>query len=340
MPSMMRGGSGMPRASWSFGRPSWGLVTNASGCQKFLIALLRAGAQRGEHLDLIAQPGGLLEVQIPGRLDHLLFHLREQALLAAFEELDEAVDVLAIGLLADPARAGRGALLDGVEAGMGGRSGGCHRRSEISRWQVRKRKTFWSMAMACLEPAYRGERTVELHPLRPRLARDVDAGEVLIHRDHQVGIGLVVEQAGVELGLDVLDQAVLGQQCLDLGVGLEDLEVDDLIHQPDLLVLELGRGLEVAARRGRAARPTCPRRSRGPCHPSSGRRRAHGAVPWLSRRVFPVAHPYRVRHIPCQYHTMRVNRCMGGRSIGRLTEQSLDYPRVQTGRRFILGDRP
>ena len=46
-----------------------------------------------ERLDLVAEPGGLLELERLARLAHLLFHLLEQHVLLAVEEELEAADV-------------------------------------------------------------------------------------------------------------------------------------------------------------------------------------------------------------------------------------------------------
>ena len=62
------------------------------------------------------------------------------------------------------------------------------------------------------------------------LAREVDPREVLVERDRDVRIGLVVAQADVEARLVLLDEVLLGQQRLGLGVDDERLDVVD--HRP------------------------------------------------------------------------------------------------------------
>jgi hypothetical protein len=59
------------------------------------------------------------------------------------------------------------------------------------------------------------------------LAREVDAREVLVERDRDVGIGLVVAQPDVEARLVLLDEVLLGEQRLRLGVDHERLDVVD-----------------------------------------------------------------------------------------------------------------
>ena len=64
------------------------------------------------------------------------------------------------------------------------------------------------------------------------LAGEVDAREVLVEADADVGVGLVVAQADVEPGPVALDEALLGQQRLGLVRG--DQELDPLDAAGDL----------------------------------------------------------------------------------------------------------
>ena len=61
------------------------------------------------------------------------------------------------------------------------------------------------------------------------LAREVDAREVLVEADRDVGIGLVVAQPDVEPRLVLLDEVLLGEQRLGLGDDDERLDVVDLL---------------------------------------------------------------------------------------------------------------
>ena len=96
---------------------------------------------------------------------------------------------------------------------------------------MRNLNAFCRCVTASLSCVDAGERAVEFDAFGARLAGDVDAGEFVVERDHQVGEGLVVEQPGVVLRLDVLDQPVFGQQRFDFGFGLDDFEIDDVIEQ-------------------------------------------------------------------------------------------------------------
>lgn len=51
------------------------------------------------------------------------------------------------------------------------------------------------------------ERAKELHPVRARLAGDIDAGEILSRRHHHIGIRLVIQQPGVVARLNILDRS-------------------------------------------------------------------------------------------------------------------------------------
>ena len=72
------------------------------------------------------------------------------------------------------------------------------------------------------------ERAVQLDAPVERLTGEVDAGKVFARRDLQVGKRLVVLEVAVVLGLNVLDQARFHQECVDLAVGGQELDVGDL----------------------------------------------------------------------------------------------------------------
>src|SRR5438105_545003 len=74
---------------------------------------------------------------------------------------------------------------------------------------------------------YRVEGTRRLVGDPVALAREVDAREVLVERDRDIRIGLVVPQADVEARLVLLNEVLLGEQRLRLGVDDERLYVID-----------------------------------------------------------------------------------------------------------------
>ncbi len=63
------------------------------------------------------------------------------------------------------------------------------------------------------------------------LAGEVHPREILVERDRDVRVGLVVAQADVEARLVLLDEVLLGQQRLGLGVDDERLDLVDHRHQ-------------------------------------------------------------------------------------------------------------
>ena len=63
------------------------------------------------------------------------------------------------------------------------------------------------------------------------LAREVHPREVLVEADRDVRVRLVVAQPDVEARLVLLDEVLLGEQRLGLGVHDERLDVIDHRHQ-------------------------------------------------------------------------------------------------------------
>ena len=106
------------------------------------------------------------------------------------------------------------------------------------------------------------------------LAGEVDAGEVLVHRDRDERVGLVVAQADVEAGPVLLDEALLGQQGLGLGGDDDALDLGDLAeHRPQAEAV--GRSARRSGRRPACGRSwPCRRRSRGRRRCERGRRPA------------------------------------------------------------------
>jgi Asp-tRNA(Asn)/Glu-tRNA(Gln) amidotransferase A subunit family amidase len=78
------------------------------------------------------------------------------------------------------------------------------------------------------------------------VACDEDARVVLVFRDDEVGEGFVVDEADIEAGADVLDEAVLGEERFPLALAEQDLEVVDEVAHRLLLGAEVGGGDEVA----------------------------------------------------------------------------------------------
>ena len=195
---------------------------------------------------------------------------RSIVLKAPGEEVDHAVDALAIVLLGDVPDAGRLAALDVVvqaraaaappRLGAGAGAEHEHLREHLQR------------AAHALGVRVRAE----VRPARAvALAREVHARVVLVERDRDERVGLVVAQADVEARPVLLDEALLGQQRL--GLAGHDHALDPLHARHHLRVT---RAAPPPAPWRSATPPACgstspcPHRSRGPSRRGTGRRRA------------------------------------------------------------------
>src|SRR5262249_42856840 len=131
--------------------------------------------------------------------------------VAAGQEVDDAVDRAAVVLLGDVADAGRLAALDVVvkagraaaPARLGPPAGAEH--EDLAK-QIERLAHALGVAVGAEVDAL---ATVAL-------AREVDAREVLVERDADVRVGLVVAQPDVEARLVLLDEVLLGEQRLGL----------------------------------------------------------------------------------------------------------------------------
>ena len=75
------------------------------------------------------------------------------------------------------------------------------------------------------------ERAVEPDAPAPRRARELHARIVLTHADLQIRKRLVVLELDVETGLNVLDEPGLHEQGVDLGLGLDEIDVGDELDE-------------------------------------------------------------------------------------------------------------
>ncbi len=205
-----------------------------------------AVVERFEHVDFVAQRGGLLELQRLRRFLHLVTQLSQQPLLVAVQEHLQPLDVLAVVLLADPQIAGRGALLDGGQQARAEPPPALVGFFDVQAAGAELEDLLQHLDRTAQAPAD-GERTVQLDASILRLARQLDAREILAGGDHQVRKRLVVLQVVVVLRLDVLDQPGLHQQGVDFALAFQVVDVADLgnpVRRPQLLRGRLG---EVAA---------------------------------------------------------------------------------------------
>ena len=184
--------------------------------------------QAADGLQPVALQRRLLELlRRRGRL-HPLLEVALDLAVAAGEERDDAIDRLAVLLLGLVADAGRAAALDVViQAGRAAAAAGLaavagakreHLLQQVERAAHLLRVRVGAEVRAVAAVA---------------LAREVDARIVLVDRDRQERIGLVVAQADVEARLVVLDELVLGQQRLGLGGDEQEVDLVDAVDHLD-----------------------------------------------------------------------------------------------------------
>ena len=180
--------------------------------------------QRLHRAQAVALQRRLLEVLRRRRGLHLRLEVALDLAVAPGQERDHAVDRLAVAGLVDVADAGRPAALDVV----------------VQARRARAPPGLLALAGAEQEDlAEQVERAADALGVRVRaevdavaavaLAREVHAREVLVHRDRDERIGLVVAQADVEARPVLLDEALLGQQRLGLGGDEHELDALDRV---------------------------------------------------------------------------------------------------------------
>ena len=181
----------------------------------------------------VALERGLLELLGGGGRLHAPLEVALDLAVAAREEVDDAVDRLAVLLLGLVADARRAAALDvEVQARRAAAPARLGRRARAEGEDLLQQV---ERAADLLGVGVRAEvRAV----LAMALAREVHAREVLVERDREERIGLVVAQADVEARLVLLDERVLGQQRLGLGGDEQEL---DLVDPRDHLDRAAGR---------------------------------------------------------------------------------------------------
>ena len=175
--------------------------------------------QRANRLQAVAVDGRALELLLAGCLLHLALEVALDVAVAAREEARDRVDVAAVLLAVDVADAGRLAALDVVVEAR-------HPRAPAGLRPV---------AGAVLEelaedlerlPRALGVRVrAEIEARRAvALAREVDARVLLVERDPDVGVRLVVAQADVEGRPVALDELLLGEERVGLRVRHQELD--------------------------------------------------------------------------------------------------------------------
>ena len=187
--------------------------------------------------ELVAHAGRELELELVGRLGHPLFEALDDRVVLAVEEVEEVVDELVVVVVVDVADARRRALLDvrvearaaepvvPVELGLRARADRERAQQEVERLADRVRVRV---------------RAEVADALALRAAQHHRPGPVLVERDREVRVALVVLQADVEAGLVPLDEVELQEEGLDLVLGDDPL---DRLRGADHLAGALGEQL-------------------------------------------------------------------------------------------------
>ena len=136
------------------------------------------------------------------------------AIALRVEEALQAFDVLAISFTGNLVGTGRGALADGVEQAGTEES---FARVLFENFEMAGAELERALQVLDRIPETRGgsERAVEFCAGGVGLAGDIDSGIIVARGVFEIRIGFVIEEAGVESRLDILDKAVLGEERLN-----------------------------------------------------------------------------------------------------------------------------
>ncbi len=174
-----------------------------------------------QRLDVVAQPGRPLVFLLGGGLAHLLLQPLDEAGGVAGHEVAEVFGQVAVLVGADPADAGRRALVDVAEqarpADLPGpleHPGAARAYGEDAQQQVDR----------LADGPGVGVGAEVAGALALGAAHDLHAREVLAHGHREVGVGLVVAVLDVEARVELLDPGVFELQRLHLGA--DDRPVD------------------------------------------------------------------------------------------------------------------
>ena len=178
--------------------------------------------QRADRPQAVALARGVLEALLRRGHPHLELELALDLLVAAREERDHAVDRGAVALPVDVADARGLAALDVVVQAR--RAAAPPRGRAVAGAEHEHLAEHLERRAHALGVGVGAEvRAVAA----VALAGEVDAGELLVERDRDVRIGLVVAQADVQARLVLLDEVLLDEQRLGLGMDDERLDLVD-----------------------------------------------------------------------------------------------------------------
>ena len=182
--------------------------------------------QAADGLEAVAQQRRLLELLVGRGLLHLPFEVALDLAVATGEEGDDRLDAAAVLLLRHVAHArGLAALDEVVEAGAATRAAGLGAVAGAELEDLAQQVERLPYSLRIAEWPEVGAAAAVL------LAREVDAREVLVEGDRDVGIGLVVSQPDVVAGAVLADEGLLGEQGLGLRLCGDELDVLDLVEK-------------------------------------------------------------------------------------------------------------
>ena len=201
------------------------------------VLLFLHAAQAG---DLVADLGGLLVAQLGRDALHLFYPGVDHRPAPALEEHHRVVDIDGVFRGAHVADAGRGAALDLVlQAGPGA-------VPEEAVLALAHAEQLLQQVQALAHGAAAGVRSEVASLAAPRTPVEREPRKLLVRREVDVGVALVIAQQDVVARPELLDEVVLQQQGLALGVGHRDLDAGDLADQ--CLRLDAEPGLAEVAR--------------------------------------------------------------------------------------------
>lgn len=197
-----------------------------------------------ERFDLIAQSGGAFEVEISRGFVHLFFEVAKDAFAVAVEEAVEIADIFGISIARNLGGAGGGALFDCVEQ-TGTKEAALVVGFADLKMTGAEFEGLLEMGNGLFELIDAGEGAEELDAFGAGCAGDVYAWEFVAGGDHEIGIGFAIDQAGVVFGVEVFDEAVFGEEGFDFGIGMKDVEIDDIGEEAGFAEFQRGGGKEV-----------------------------------------------------------------------------------------------